>query len=197
MNPSLLCPSDLTQDEASAISRYKSADSEPGNPSHCYDLNRQLEHGLFPDEMGELGCSVSALDAVFSRTPKLKKEMIVYRGMGTRRNYPFSETGKRFRNLAFWSTSTHRHVAESFLKAPAPGSHGALLILTLPISLPVLGIGNSSDHEREILLPRGICWTVTSCKLIACKDLPRMVACKFANVAEVTLTAAPSWRAPR
>lgn len=199
MDLSDLQPSDLIPEERSAMSRYKAAEGEPGGLSPCFDLNRLLEQGLFPDEMWELGDSLRALDSVLGRTPKLADGITAYRAVGTRLHYPFSEPGKQFRNLAFWSTSTERHAAMTFLKAPASGSHGALLTLTLPVGLPVPNMSRGSDHEREILLPRGILWTVGDCKL-ADKDklgLLPAVKVKFQNVAEVTLLASPSFRPPR
>ena len=63
--------------EIEALSAYKSAADDPDGKSQCFMLNRQLEHGLFPDEMGKLGEITLTLDGIFNRCPRLGEQVTV------------------------------------------------------------------------------------------------------------------------
>ena len=194
-----LCLPDLTADERHVLSAYKSAADDPDGLSHCFSLNRRLEYGLFPDEIGMLGASVTALDGVFDRCPRLAQPCTVWRAIGARLHYPLHLPGDRFRNMAFWSTSTHRETAIGFLKAAHDGAAGALLELRLPAGLPVYGmetIEGAGGHEMEWLLPRGVLWEVGAGRPFDKSSLqPPHVGEQFSNVVEVVLTAGSVRRA--
>lgn len=188
---------DLSDDEKKALELYKTASDNAERESGCFVLNRKLEYGLFPDELGLLGDTARALDAVFSRCPKLKEPQTVYRAIGLRSHYPVSVPGSRFRNLSFWSTSTDYQTARDFLDADGVPGLGALLHLHLPPGLPVYNvelIEGVGGHEQELLLPRGILWTVGDGSLLDLSVLLPHVAAKFFNVCEVHLEAGSTFR---
>lgn len=188
-----LCLDDVTPAELSALLAYKSAGDDPDGNSHCFVLNRQLEHSLTLGDMGSLGKTVRILDGVFERCPRLTSPMTVYRAIGLRSHYPLAEQNARFRNRSFWSASGNRDVAINFLKAEFDGAGGALLELSLPAGLPAYDmetLPGAGGHELEILLPRSVLWKVGPYALFdKNKYLLPHVAKKFTNVVEVILFA--------
>ena len=191
---------DLTLVEEEALSSYKSASENDDGQSRCFELNRMLEHGLFPEDLGSLAELAGTLDGIFGRCPTLVEPITVYRAIGLRLHYPLHRQNAQFRNLSYWSTSAIRKVAISFLKAEMEDASGALLKLQLPAGLPaydmetLLGAGG---HEAEILLPRGIMWTVGKATFLD-MDAEGMLAhakSKFRNIIEVELTASTGPRA--
>ena len=190
--------SDLSSSEVEALRLYKLASENVDGHSGCFDLNRKLEYGQFPEEMGALGTSVSSLDSVFTRCPVLTNPQTVYRAIGLRSHYPLTLPGERFRNLSFWSTAVNQATAIDFLKADSDQAPGALLRLDLPIGLSAYNmetLSSAGGEENEILLPRGILWTVKAwCPFDKSKLLPH-VAKKFSTVLEAHLEGSSSWRA--
>ena len=70
MQMDTLCVSDLSDEEKRALHKYKAAFSDGEEQSHCFDLNRELEYGLWTDELSQgLAQTANALDSVFLRTP--------------------------------------------------------------------------------------------------------------------------------
>jgi hypothetical protein len=193
------CLSDLSPDEEQALKAYKAASwpSGVGTSSPCFDMNRELRSGLQPREIDpQLRGIVDALDRMFVRCPRLSREVVVHRAIGTRLHLPVHEVGKRFRSLEFWSTATSDARVDSFLTPISnKNNRGAILDLTLPAGVPAYNMETLPDfggHEAELLLPRGILWTVDRFVMIPHDELSPPVQRDFENVARVALTAT-SW----
>jgi len=193
------CLSDLSPDEEQALKAYKAASwpSGSGTSSPCFDMNRELRNGLQPREIDpQLRGIVDALDRMFVRCPRLSREVVVHRAIGTRLHLPVHEVGKRFRSLEFWSTATSDARVDSFLTPISnKNNRGAILDLTLPAGVPAYNMETFPDfggHEAELLLPRGILWTVDHFVMIPHDELSPPVQRDFENVARVALTAT-SW----
>lgn len=155
---------DLSADEEMALRRYKSAsDSETGK-NYCFDMNEQLQSALSTSELDhELATQANVLDGIFGRCPPLENEVELYRGIGDVRVLGPLKHQRQFRTLSFLSATTSEAVAKNFIKAPAKGSTGALLKLKLQPGMPVYymeSLKGAGEHEKEILLPRGILWVM-------------------------------------
>lgn len=183
---------DLDDSEVAALQSYKTASDNDQGHSNCFDLNRQLEHGLHLSDMGQLGNLVLTLDGIFDRCPRLQEPLTVFRGTAFRQHMPVLEPKARFRNLSFWSTTLIHDTTFNFLKTPFDNSFGAILTLKLPAGLPCYNMETligTGGHEAEILLPRGVLWTVAATSLFTPGALPMHVTNRFANIADVTLEA--------
>ena len=84
-----------------------------------------------------------------------------------------------------------------FLKAGSSDALGAMLELRLPPGVAIYNmetLAGPGGGERELLLPRGILWTVNKFQAFDMKSLVPHVAKSFRNIMEVTLTAGTDWR---
>jgi hypothetical protein len=184
---------DLDQQELCALRSYKAASSTE-NGRDIYELNRDLRNGLFVNELPEdLRSIADGLDRVFDRCPKLDQAVTVYRGVGWVGNIPFSDIGKKFRSLEYWSTTTIKDNCEKFLISPTNKSPtGAIMKLQIPIGFPVYNMETLFDfggHEMEILLPRATVWEVKEADLYPEDEVPKFVRGKFDKVIRATLEA--------
>jgi ADP-ribosyltransferase exoenzyme len=156
---------DLSSQELSALSKYKTAEEDEDGMSKCFELNRELRNGIFVDELStSLREVAESLDSVFRRCPVLTNSLTVYRGTGFRKTLPLHEVGKRFRSLEFWSTALSEDPLEQFLKL---GPHAAILELHLRTGVPAYNLETltgAGGSEQELLLPRGILWRVAQVK---------------------------------
>ncbi|MDR3471591.1 MAG: ADP-ribosyltransferase [Devosia sp.] len=192
---------DLSDDERRALRAYKAASSdEPGGSSPCFELNRELRSGLWKDETGaDLRWVADALDQVFERCPRLENGLIVHRAIGSRQHLPLLEVNKLFRSLEYWSTALSDDRMESFLNPISNDAYGAILDLHLPAGTPAYNmetLEGFGGHEAELLLPRGMLWTVVDFKMDPMDKLSSLVRDRFKNIARVELRAEP-WRSPR
>jgi hypothetical protein len=156
--------SDLNQEETDALHNYKAAHDSAGHGSFCFDVNELLQSGLWLDELPDaFRRQVTALDRVFARCPTIKQPLTAYRGVGSLSLIEPLRQKRKFRSLSFWSASSSRPVAVSFVKPLVSASAGAILTLRIPCGTPVYdmesltGVGRS---EHEYLLPRGLLWQI-------------------------------------
>ena len=182
--------SDLSDAEVAALHDYKAAHDANGR-SKCFDMNRDLRNGLRVDELpAETRPTAEALDSIFARAPQLTEEITLFRAVGTRAHLPLHDIGRDFRNLEFWSASRSEGALESFLNPVTTGGHGAILELQLPEGFPVYDmetLEGFGGFERELLLPRGVRWTVMDFALVPEGDQPPLVRGRFANIVRAAL----------
>lgn len=183
---------DLTSEELAAIRAYK-ADEEKDGQSLCSSLNQALRNGLRADELQPtLVPILRGLDSVFRRVPRTTSSLTVYRGTGTIAGMSLHEGD--FRTLQFFSTADNEEPTGRFLR-----DGGALLILTLPVGTPVYNMEALPEFgglERELLLPRGIRWSVIRTDPLQGDDVPEFA--RFWGISRLVrteLTALP-WREP-
>jgi hypothetical protein len=199
--PAELCLPDLSPDEGEALRAYKKAfdDTNGNGRSPCFDLNRDLRNGLWVDELEPaLRKIAEGLDSVFSRCPRLAHPITVYRAVGTRAHLPLNESGRRFRSLEYWSTAHSEVAIEGFLTPAGSPAYGAILQLQLPAGCPAYNMESLpgfGGHEAELLLPRGMLWTVESAALVPEAQISLPVRAKFKNVVRAALTA-EAWHPP-
>ena len=185
---------DLTPEEVRALHNYKAAAEAPCGRSHCFDLNSDLDRGLWPDELTrDLKETVTHLDAVLARSPPLPCATTVFRGDGHRLRFrDIGIVGTTFRNLGFWSTATNRRSAHSFLRPASQNGFGVVFELHLPVGLQVYdmeSLEGAGGAETELLLPRGVLWTVEEVKGLA-SDVDRLTASRFPNIFDLVLAGA-------
>jgi len=189
---------DLTPEEERTLRDYKAATPGADGTFACFTMNRLLEHGLFPDEMGTRGTEVVVLDQIFARCTPIVKPITVFRAIGARSNLPLNKAGARFRNRGFWSTSHSASAADNFLKSESQKGHGAFLTLELPVGLPAFNMASmeaqDGDHEGELLLPRGVLWTIKTPQTQTTRSMLPGVSKYFESVVDVTLEASPNVR---
>jgi hypothetical protein len=156
--------SDLDHEEAAALRAYKSAHDANGHGSFCFDVNELLQSGLWTDELGdEFRRHVAALDRVLQRSPPIQNDLTAYRGIGSVSVLGLLKLERKFRSLSFWSASSSRSVAASFVKPQLSSSVGAILTLRLPVGTQLYDmetLTGAGGSEREILLPRGLLWRI-------------------------------------
>lgn len=103
--------------------------------------------------------TINILDAAFEAVTPLKKEIVVYRGVG--KNFPKDKIipGKRFKDPAFISTSLRKRVAEYDFSS----LEGFLFQIKVKRGQKILGVtrGNAySGEEAEVILPRNTVFRV-------------------------------------
>ena len=169
----------LSREENKCLRDYKANfDQDTGQDEICWSMNRGLRLGLFPDEFGTNERALcEGLDKIFTKAPQLTHSCTVVRGDAKAAFVDCYRCGTRFRSASFWSTAVDPIRSESFFV-----NGGALLKLYLPAGLPVYNIetrGGGVNNEAELLLPRGVLWTVRSWRLIPVVELPPYPASKL------------------
>jgi ADP-ribosyltransferase exoenzyme len=166
---------DLTKQEMAALHAYKAATGDHTN-SFPFDINEMLESGLWTDELPEKSREyVVALDKVFARCPSVTDRLTAYRGISSTSRLGFPVIGRKFRSLAFWSASTSRSVATSFVRPQFPNSTGGILVLEISVGTVVYDmetLTGAGRAERELLLPRGLLWEITDSKKGEISEIP-------------------------
>lgn len=170
---------DLSPEEEKCLRDYKmNSDPDTGQDEICWSMNHGLRLGLFPDELGKAERKLcEGLDQIFARAPKLTRACTVIRGDARAAFVDRAKLGARFRSTSFWSTAVDPSHSESFF---VKGE--ALLKLSLPAGLPVYNLETREgglNNEAELLLPRGILWTVRSWRLIPVTELSPYLTSKL------------------
>ena len=94
---------------------------------------------------------IKNLDNLFARSNKTDKILTVYRGQ--------SNVYEGI-NLGFVSSSKNLHIAKKFA-----GSAGVVCELNIQPNIPYVDINTWNNAEAEIILPRGLTFTVKSTKI--------------------------------
>ena len=94
---------------------------------------------------------IKNLDNLFARSNKTDKILTVYRGQ--------SNIYEGI-NLGFVSSSKNLHIAKKFA-----GSAGVVCELNIQPNIPYVDINTWNNAEAEIILPRGLTFTVKSTKI--------------------------------
>jgi hypothetical protein len=188
---------DLSFDEKTALHHYKNAENAScGYGGMCFGLNSRLQGGLFPSELeSDLQAQVKYLDQVFARVAPSPADMTIYRGVSMMGPLDPVEFGRRFRNLAYWSTSASRSAAVEFTKNCDQGGRVALISLRILQGTPAYDMETlvgSGGLEREILLPRGLQWIMTDIKHGDMNEIPALWRNKVGTFADIALECVPN-----
>jgi hypothetical protein len=184
---------DISSQEVDALKKYVSAeDTSPGGDSYCFGLNAYLRRGLKPSELPlNLQDHARFLDGLLARE-KLSKEYTVHRGIGSLGELAGAyEPGDQFRSLGYWSTSTEESATESFITGGGPVC--AVITMTLNAGFPGMDLGlvdalkSFGSHEAEVLLPRGILWSIVSYAPKRGDDVPKILRSKYKTIVHFKL----------
>ena len=120
--------------------------------SGFYSINTYLRKNEFnPDKLDSIQSHIKNLDILFEKSNKTDKILTVYRGVST--VYEGIDLG-------FISSSKNLHTAKKFA-----GSVGAVCELNIQPNIPYVDINTWNNSESEIILPRGLTFTVKSKKI--------------------------------
>ena len=134
----------ITTDEYNSVKFYQD--------SGFYPINTYLrKNECNPDKLEIIQTHIKNLDNLFTKSNKTNEFLTVYRG---------ESNVYEGINLGFISTSKNLHTAKKFA-----GSAGAVCELRIQPNIPYVDINTWNNSEGEIILPRGLTFTVTSKKI--------------------------------
>jgi SPP1 gp7 family putative phage head morphogenesis protein len=151
----------LTVEESKALSEYKGDD--PYAPGAAIALNGMMREGEKLSE--EQKKAIEQIDSAFRKAPRLKEDIILYRGTdSTMKTSPSGFIDSK----AYISTSINRKEAENFAGLVS-GGKGYVYEIKVPkgfVAIPTsyFHTGTSISEEKEVLLPRGIAILLKSIK---------------------------------
>jgi hypothetical protein len=120
--------------------------------SGFYSINTYLRKNEFiPEKLDSIQAHIKNLDNLFEKSNKTDKIITLYRG---------ESNVYEGINLGFISTSKNLHTAKKFA-----GSAGAVCELHIQPNIPCVEINTWKNSEAEIILPRGLTFTVKSKKI--------------------------------
>ena len=135
---------DITPEEYNSVKFYQD--------SGFYYINTYLrKNECDPDKLESIQAHIKNLDNLFAKSSKTDKILTVYRG---------ESNVYEGINLGFISTSKNLHIAKKFA-----GSVGAVCELNIQPNIPFIDINTWNNSEAEIILPRGLTFTVKSKKI--------------------------------
>ena len=135
---------DITPEEYNSVKFYQD--------SGFYSINTYLRKNEFnPDKLDSIQVHIKNLDNLFAKSNKTDKILTIYRGV--------SNVYEGI-DLGFISTSKNLHTAQKFA-----GSAGVVCELNIQPNIPYVDINTWNNSEAEIILPRGLTFTVKSKKI--------------------------------
>jgi len=135
----------ITPDEYNSVKFYQD--------SGFYNINTYLRKNeeIKPEKIENTQEHIKNLDNLFTKSNKTDKILTLYRG--ERNVYEGI-------NLGFISTSKNLHTAKKFA-----GSTGVVCELNVQPNIPYVELNTWNNSESEIILPRGLTFTVKSKKI--------------------------------
>jgi hypothetical protein len=137
---------DITPEEYNSVKFYQD--------SGFYSINTYLRKNEFNSKrytIENIQDHIKNLDNLFAKSNKTDKILTVYRG---------ESNVYEGINLGFISSSKNLHIAKKFA-----GSAGAVCELNIQQNIPYVDINTWKNSEAEIILPRGLTYTVKSTQI--------------------------------
>jgi hypothetical protein len=133
---------DITPDEYNSVKFYQDCG--------FYYINTYLRKNepTPDDKLDSIQAHIKNLDNLFAKSNKTDKILTLYRG---------ESNVYEGINLGFISTSKKLHIGKKFA-----GSDGVVCELNIQPNIPYVDINTWNNSEAEIILPRGLTFTVKS-----------------------------------
>jgi hypothetical protein len=136
----------ITEEEHNSLKFYQD--------SGFYLINTYLRENKFDSTrhtIEKIQNDIKNIDNLFLKSKKSDTTMTIYRGAAKLHEGT---------NLGYVSTTTNLSIGKKFA-----GSAGVVCELHVAPNIPYIDINTWNNRESEILLPRGLKFTVKSCKI--------------------------------